>query len=212
LAGKTFCEFAVVDSVFDSNDGDDTHLVSVTLKDTGVALPRIPLASLASGWFVLPRAGDTVLVLFPRGSLESAVVFGQVYSEKRRPPEAKAEEAVIVWPGDSDDNEKNAIDIRLSADGSTRSFTLNLGGEKDAQVKVTDGEITLTAGGIVFTLKHSSSLDGTAELAAGGTTLTLKQDGDCTIESAGALTLKGASVKIEGDTEVTINGQTVAIN
>jgi hypothetical protein len=40
----------------------------------------------------------------------------------------------------------------------------------------------------------------------------LAQDGDLTIQATGALNLKATTIKIEGDTSVTINGQTVGIN
>jgi phage baseplate assembly protein gpV len=212
MAAKTWCELGVVDSVFDKGDGDDAHSVSVTLKDSGIALPRIPLASGCSGMFVLPRQGDVVLIMMPRGDIASAVAMGQVYSEKRRPPQGGVEEAVLVWPGDSDDPDKKAIDIRISADGSKRRCTVRCGGDKDATFTVSDGSITLVAGGVKVEVGHGSSSDGKVEITAGGTSLIVKQDGDCTVQSAGTLTLKGASVKIEGDTDVTINGQTVGIN
>jgi phage baseplate assembly protein gpV len=212
MKGRTFCEFGMVDSVFDKGSGDDAHSVSVTLKDSGLALPRIPLASGCSGMSVLPRQGDLVLVVMPRGDLSSAVALSQVYSEKRRPPQGTADEAVLVWPGDTDDADNKAIDLRISSDGTTRSFTIKLGGNKDATFTVSDGSITLKAGGVQVAVTHSSSSDGQVEISAGGTTITAKQDGDCTVQSAGTLKLKGASVKIEGDTDVTINGQTVGIN
>ncbi len=212
MAAKTWCELGVVDSTFDKSDGNDAHSVSVTLKDSGVVLPRIPLASVCSGMSALPRQGDVVPVIMPRGDLTSAVAIGQVYTEKRRPPEGGVEEAVLVWPGDSDDPDNKAVDIRISADGSARSVTVRLGGNKDATITVSDGSITLVAGGAQIAVSHSSSSDGAVEISAGQTSLTIKQDGDCTVQSAGTLTLKGASVKIEGDADVAINGQTVGIN
>lgn len=209
---RTFCELGVVTSSFDGGSGADSHSVSVTLKDSGLAINRIPLVSLVSGMAAVPRPGDVVLVLAPRGDLSSAVAFGQIYSDERRPPDFRAHEAVLIWPGDADDPATDAVDVRVSADGSARSLCVSLGGDKDARFCIRDGEIELMAGGVQVRLSHSSASDGTIEVAAGGTTIELSQDGDLKIESAGALTLKAASIKIEGDTQVSINGQTVGIN
>jgi uncharacterized protein involved in type VI secretion and phage assembly len=212
VARRSWCEFAVVTSNFDDGDGDDSHTVNVKLKDSGVSIPRAPVASFATGAAALPRQGDVVLVAFPRGDLASAVVIGQVYSDQRRPPVFTRDEVAMVWPGDVSDRDKDAVELRIKADGSSRSLTVALGGDKDAKLTVSDGTIQLLAGGIDITLTHSSSSDGTASIAGGGTKITLAQDGDLTIESAGALKLKATSIKIEGDTSVTINGQTVGIN
>ena len=77
---------------------------------------------------------------------------------------------------------------------------------------ISDGLIRCDAGGVQLKLSHSSSSDGKAEISAGGTKIQLAQDGDLTIEAVGELKLKATTVKIEGDTQVTINGQIVGIN
>lgn len=209
---RPYVELGVVTSNFDSDDGDDAHSVSVKLKDSGLAISKIPLASTVSGNAALPRQGDVVLVLMPRGDLSSAIAVAQVYSDERRPPRFTRDEAVLVWPGDSDDPENKAVDIRVFSNGSERSVTVTLGGDKDAALKVENGSISFTAGGVQMTLGHSSGSDGKVEISAGGTKIELAQDGDLKVESAGSLILKATSIKIEGDTEVKINGQTVGIN
>jgi phage baseplate assembly protein gpV len=207
-----YCELGVVTSNFDDDDGSDSHSVSVKLKDSGLAINRIPLASTISGMAALPRQGDVVLVLMPRGDLSSAIAIGQVYSDERRPPTFTRDEAALVWPGDVEDPEKEAVDIRVFSDGSKRSFTVALGGDKDALMSVSDGSIDLTAGGVQLKISHSSDSDGTVDVTAGGTKISVAQDGDLSIEAAGTLKLKAPTIKIEGDTEVKINGQTVDIN
>jgi len=209
---RPWCEFAVVTSNFDDGDGPDSHTVSVTLKDSGVSIPRIPVASFATGAASLPRQGDVVLVAMPRGDLASAVVIGQVYSDQRRPPVFTRDEVALVWPGDTDDPDNKAVDFRITADGSSRSLTITLGGDKDAKLTVTDGTIQLLAGGVEVKVTHSSSSDGAISIAAGGSKMEVAQDGDIKIEAAGTLQLKAPSIKIEGDSSVTINGQTVGIN
>lgn len=209
---RPICELAVVTSNFDDADGPDSHTVSVEMKDTGLTLPRVPVMSGLTGAAALPRQGDLVLVLLPRGDLTSAVVLGPVYSDERRPPVHSRDEAVLVWPGDADDPEAEAVDIRVLADGSSRAVTVALGGDKDALLTVEDGAVSLTAGGATARVSHSSGSDGVVELAAGGTRVELKQDGDLTIESTAKLVLKASSVEIEGQASVKINGQIVEVN
>ena len=209
---RPVCELAVVTSNFDDADGPDSHTVSVEFKDTGLALPRVPVMSGITGAAALPRQGDLVLVLLPRGDLSSAVVLGPVYSDDRRPPVHSRDEVALVWPGDADDAEADAVDMRVLADGSKRAVTVMLGGDKDAKLSIEDGAISLTAGGATAKFSHSSGSDGVAELAAGGTRIELKQDGDLTIESATKLVLKATSVEMEGQSQIKINGQIVEIN
>ena len=209
---RPVCELAVVTSNFDDADGPDSHTVSVEFKDTGLALPRVPVMSGLTGAAALPRQGDLVLVLLPRGDLTSAVVIGPVYSDQRRPPAHSRDEVALVWPGDAGDPEAEAVNLRVLADGSKRAVTIALGGDKDAMLSIEDGAISLTAGGATVKLSHSSGSDGVVELAAGGTRIELKQDGDLTVESATKLVLKATNVEIEGQAQVKVNGQIVEIN
>ena len=139
-------------------------------------------------------------------------MLGPVYSDVRRPPVHSRDEVALVWPGDAEDPESEAVDIRASANGSERAVTVALGGDRNALLSVSDGQIELAAGGAVATIRHSSGSDGTVSLAAGGTSLELKQDGDLTIESATKLVLKAPEITIEGQASVKVNGQIVEIN
>lgn len=206
------CELAVVTSGFDDADGPDSHTVSVQFKDTGLTLTRVPVACGITGAAALPRQGDVVLVLLPRGDLSSAVVVGPVYSDERRPPVFSRDEVALIWPGDTDDPDAEAVDIRIRSDGSERAVVVKLGGDKDATLTIEDGAISLVAGGVSARFQHSSGSDGTVEVAAGGTRMEMKQDGDLSVEAAGVLSLKGRSIEIEGQTQVKVNGQTVEIN
>jgi phage baseplate assembly protein gpV len=212
LAKRSFCELAVVTSSFPGSDENDGQTVSIQLKDSGLAIPRVPVAVGLTGLGALPREGDVVVVLFPRGELASPIVVAQVYSDQRRPPTFERDEVKLVWPGEVDDPEAKAVQVSIKVVDGERTMSVTLGGDKDASVTVTEGKLTLVAGGVKFELSHSSDTDGRVELSAGGTKVVLEQDGDLSLETSGTLKLKGAEVTIEGDTSVKVNGQTVEIN
>lgn len=206
------CELAVVTSVFDGEDGDDTLSVSVKLKDTALSIPRLPVMVGLGGMAALPRVGDVVVVLFPRGDLASAVVIGQIYSDQRRPPEFVRDEIKLSWPGDAEDPDTDAVSVSVIGTSGERAVEVALGGDSDAKVVIKEGEISLLAGGVQVKLAHGSSSDGTIEVSGGGTSITLAQDGDLTLESKGILTIKANKIALEADTQLKVNGQTVEIN
>src|SRR5262245_45927 len=74
-------ELGVVSSVFPkADDGSDgNHEVNVTLRGSGLELQRAPVTVGRAGWSALPRQGDTVVVAFLDGDLNSPVVLGTVY-------------------------------------------------------------------------------------------------------------------------------------
>ena len=204
---RTFCELAVVTSVFDDSSGDDSHTASVQLKDSGLALRNLPVASWATGLACLPRVGDVVLVLFPRGSLVSGIVFGQVYSDERRPPKFTKDEIALVWP---EAREDRAV-IRLDGTDDPK-IHMGAGGDGEVSIEMKKGEIRVAASGVVLRLSYGGDSDGIVALEAGGTKIELKQDGDLTVTAAGKLTLRGAQISIEADGPVKVNGATVELN
>lgn len=204
---RTFCELAIVTSVFDHAAGADSHTVSVNLKDTGLALDRLPVATGATGLACLPRVGDVVLVLFPRGSLASGIVAGQVYSDQRRPPAFKRDEIALLWPEGAEDR----VALRLDG-GEEPAALLQVAGAGEVAISLKQGELRITAAGVGVTLSYGGGGDGVAVLEAGGTRVELKQDGDLGITAAGRLTLKAAEIRIEADGPVRINGATLDLN
>jgi phage baseplate assembly protein gpV len=204
---RTFCELAVVTSVFDDSSGDDSHTVSVKLKDSGLALRNLPVAAWATGLACLPRVGDVVLVLFPRGSLVSGIVFGQVYSDERRPPQFTKDEVALVWPEGQEDR---AV-LRLDGTDDPKA-RIAVGGDDEVSVELKKGQIQIVASGVALRLSYGGSSDGVVSLEAGGTKIELKQDGDLSVTASGKLTLRGAQVSIEADGPVKINGATVDLN
>jgi len=204
---RTFCELAVVTSVFDDAAGADSHTASVMLKDSGLALEHLPVAAWASGLGCLPLVGDVVLVLFARGALASGIVVATVYSDARRPPTFTKDEIALVWPGGGEDR----VALRLDG-GDEPSARLQVQSENDVAISMKKGELRIAASGVAVTLSYGGGGDGMVALEGGGTKIELKQDGDLTITAAGRLNLKGTEIRMEADGPVRINGATLELN
>lgn len=204
---RTFCELAVVTSVFDDSAGADSHTASVKLKDSGLALEHLPVAAWASGLGCLPLVGDVVLVLFARGALASGIVVATVYSDARRPPVFGKDEIALVWPGGGEDR----VALRLDG-GDEPSALLQVSSADDVAITMKKGEVRIAASGVAVRLSYGGGSDGVVALEAGGTKVELKQDGDLSISAAGRLNLKGAEIRMEADGPVRINGATLELN
>ena len=207
---RSFIEYGVVTSVFDS--GDDAQSATVQLRDSGEVLPRVPVAVAVTGLAALPRIGDVVLVAFPGAQLASPVVIAQAYSDARRPPAATADQVRLVWPGDTDDAEGAAVELVIQAGDNGRELRLGLGGDDDATLTLSPGQIELASGGVGVRLGHGSASDGTIEMVAGGTRIQLGQDGDLTIASATKVSISAPQIELEADVSVKIQGQTLELN
>lgn len=205
---RATCELGSVIAVTDGTDPDLGHSIDVRLKDSGVDLPKVPMVSGASGMALLPRIGDLVLVLFPRGDLGSAVAIGQLYSGDRRPPAFTQDQALFRFPGDKADSDEDSIELKLDV-SSGRTVTIALGGPRDTRLVMADGEITLLTGKVEVVMKEQ---DGSVRMTVGDGSIKMQDGGGITIESAGKLTLKATEIALEADARVTVKGALVELN
>jgi phage baseplate assembly protein gpV len=166
------------------------------------------MVSGASGMALLPRIGDLVLVLFPRGDLSSAVAVGQLYSGERRPPRFGRDQALFRFPGDKADSDEDCIELRLDV-ASGRTLTLALGGSRDTRIVLADGEITLTSGKVQVALREQ---DSSVAVNVGDGTVKIQDGGGIRIETAGKLSLKASEIALEADARVTVKGAMVELN
>jgi uncharacterized protein involved in type VI secretion and phage assembly len=201
----------VVTSLHGAN-GEKAHACSVQLRDSGLVLPRVPIATSVIGMAALPRQGDLVVVGFSEGDPHGAVVLGRLYSEQVEPPVHGPGEVVAVLPGDETDPEKHlALRVRTPGDGS-RALRLTLDGSVKVEVTVDDSGVRLETKDTSLELRQSGGSDGEATLKAGDASITLKQSGEVSIEATGKITLHANEIEISGDTAVKIAGTTIDLN
>lgn len=203
--------FALVKSVQGAN-GVKKYSCTVELRETGIVLPEVPIATGVIGAVSLPRENDLVLVAFPGGDLHGAVVLGRLYTEAVSPPTHGEGELVMVLPGDEESTDKR-LELRITTPGDgSRKLTLTLDGSVKVELAIDDEGIQLKAQDTQFSLKQTGSSDGKAELKAGDCKLIMDQGGDVSIEATGTLKLKASKIELSGDASIKIAGQTVELN
>lgn len=119
-----------------SSDGDDNnHECSVKLRESGIELCKVPIATPHIGQVSAPRRDDLVLVSYVGGDPNRPIVVGRLYSDQSRPPVHEADEwrveAVLSKETSMAMDKQGAVILKA---GGTK-LTL----EKDGHVKV-DGK------------------------------------------------------------------------
>jgi uncharacterized protein involved in type VI secretion and phage assembly len=193
-------------------DGEPDHACTVQLRESGIVLPRVPIATGLIGVAALPREQDLVLVVFAGGDLHAPVVVGRLYNEAVDPPKHAPGELVAWLPGGEEDEDKTLRLTVKTPDDGTRSIELVIGGDVEVKVEIDDQKIRLQAQDASITLSQSGSSDGKAELKVGDSSIVVEQGGDVTITASGKLELKANEVKVTGDSSVKVTGQTIDLN
>jgi uncharacterized protein involved in type VI secretion and phage assembly len=210
-AQHCFVSLAVVKSVHGAN-GDKYYACSVELRDTGIVLPKVPIATGLIGAVALPRENDLVVIVFAGGDLHNPVVVGRLYTEDVDPPKHGPGECAVLLPGDEASPDKR-LEFRVQTPGDgTRAINLVLDGTVKVELKIDNEGVSISTGDVKFSLKQTSASDGQAELKIGDSKILVEQSGNLTIEAGGTLTLKGAKVEISGDSSVKIAGTEVDLN
>ena len=192
-------EVGVVTQLFshESSGDKNNYECSVKLRDTGLELHRVPVATQRIGLAAIPNVGDLVLIQFVGGNLHGAVITGRLYNDVDRPPEAKAKELVYVSPD--------------AAESGVRRVYVEL--PNGNKLLVDDDKILLEVGDTQVQVKNSGDVEVKSNakvVVQSQGNVEIKSQGDMKLESGGSLSLKAQTdVKIEG-LSVSIKGQTTA--
>ena len=173
-----------------SSSGDsDNYACTVVLRDSGIVLARVPVATERIGSASIPAVGELVLVQFLNGDINAPVIVGRLYNDADRPPPNDDGQAILHLPlGASDDQ---AVHVEVHSD--TRKAIVKLGSGLDLTVQDDDPVVKVDV--------------------AGQAKLEIGKDGSIKIESQTAISIKGGSdVKIEASGQLTLKGATVNIN
>lgn len=194
----------VVTDVYPADGAAPDYAATVELRDTGLVLPRVPVAAGVLGAVAIPAVGELVVVVFMEGDYNAPVIVGRLYHPDQDPPKHAAGQIVLALPSGASDHK-----LRLKVEGDTPAIKLELpGGE--VTVTIDDKQVQLKVGEIALTVTGSGG--GRAEIAAGGAKITLKQDGDISVETQGKLKLKATEIELNGSAKVKITGAQVEVN
>jgi uncharacterized protein involved in type VI secretion and phage assembly len=208
LAELRFAELAVVEPgglhPHAAEADQDNYSCDVRLRNGGLLLRRVPVATDRVGTVAVPNEGDLVLLAFSYGDVNQPVVIGRLYADDDRPPVNRADEFVFRLPLAEPDERSVRFEIRNLRDATPpREFVVRMAPK--AELVLHDADAELRVGDTRIRLSQAGSRDGEVRIEAGRSVVTISQDGDVTVDSAGALTLKA-----EGD--VSISGANVEIS
>jgi uncharacterized protein involved in type VI secretion and phage assembly len=199
LASMRVAELGVVTETFPHADGGDSnnYECSVRVRDSGLELHRVPVATGRIGLAAIPNVDDLVLVTFVGGDVHGPVIVGRLYNDVDRPPEAKDHECVYVSPD--------------AAESGVRRASLQF--PNDNTVDLDDDKLVVALGGTTVTVNHDGDVSiessGKVLVSSGGST-EVSSEGDISLTASGGVTIKaGRDVKIEG-LSVSVKAQTTA--
>lgn len=200
-------DLGLVEAVYPHSDnGDsDNYGCDVRLKNSGLLLKRVPIATGHIGTVAIPNVGDLVLLTFDKGDVNQPIVIGRLYNDGDRPPLNNSDEVIFRLPlAEADDKTIKAAVRNIQDNSPPREILVEM--PPKITLRITDGTVRATAGKTEMTLDQPDGSGGKVTVIAGRTKITMNQDGDVTVEAAGAMTLKakrdltlqGQNVKIKG--------------
>lgn len=208
LRSVRVAELGVVEAVYphSSSSDKDNYGCDVRLKNSGLLLKRVPVATGHIGTVTIPNIDDLVLLVFDKGDVNQPLIIGRLYNDADRPPLNNPDEVIFRLPLAEADDKTIKAAIRNHQDNSPpREMIFEM--PPKITVRITDGTVRATAGKTEMKLDQSSDSGGTVTVVTGRTKITMNQDGDVTVEAAGAMTLKAAGdLSLEG-MNVSIKGK-----
>jgi phage baseplate assembly protein gpV len=204
-------ELAIVEDVHPHRDeGDaDNYGCDVVLKNSGLPLFAVPVATGHIGTAAIPNVGDLVLVAFDHGDVNQPIIVGRLYNDEDRPPLSTTDEVVFRLPLADPDDRSVLAAVRNHQDRSPpREVVVEL--PPTITLRITDGTVAVTAGSTELTLDQPGGGGGTVTVVAGRTTLRMDQDGDVTVEALGSLAFTASadlSLEAAGNVRIRAGGE-----
>ena len=208
LQSLRLSEPGTVEAVYPHTDADDSdnYGCDVRLKNSGLLLRRVPIATGHVGTAAIPNVGDLVMLQYWYGDVNQPIVVGRLYTDDDRPPLNKPNEVIFRLPLHAGDDKAIRAAIRnIEDDDPPRELLLEL--SPKVAVRVTDDTVKATAGKTEMTLDQPGSSGGVVTVVAGRTKLTMNQDGDVKVESVGAMEINAGRDLTIGAQSITIEAQ-----
>lgn len=186
-------ELAVVEEQHPhADDSDkDNYACTVALRDSGIVLKQVPVATQRIGTASIPAVGELVLVQFIGGDINAPVITGRLYNDEDRPPVNDDNQGIMHLPLDAEDSD--AVHMELLS-GDSRELVFKLGDGLELSLKDDDPVVEI-------------KVDG------GKGTIKIERDGKLTFESQSDINMTGSSnINIEASGELNLKGSVVNLN
>src|SRR5918995_1710327 len=168
-----------------AGDSDkDNYACTVRLRDSGIVLEQLPVATSRVGCVSIPAVDELVLIQFVGGDINAPIITGRLYNDEDRPPVNEDGQAITHLPLGAEDGD--AVHIELHS-GETRDLVFKLGSGIEVNVRDDDPVVEL-------------KVDG------GKATLQIDRDGAVVLESRGNVELKGSEISIEAQSQLNLKG------
>ena len=195
-------DLGVVTSVFPHSAADDrdNYECNVQLKNSGLELRKVPVATSTIGTAAIPSVEDLVLVTFVGGDVNQPIIIGRLYNGEQRPPLNKPDEMICHLPLDAADEEALKLALRSGGDHDPkRQVELQMGPKLTLRLTDDDPLVLLETENLKLQIPAAGDvkIEGQGKLqitAPGG--LDLKSDGSINIEAGGAMKLAGATIDL----------------
>jgi len=212
LSRVRVADLGVVEAVHPHKAGDDidNYGCDVRLKNSGLLLKRVPVATNHIGTVAIPNIDDLVLLVYEQGDVNQPIIMARLYNESDRPPLNNPNEIISHLPLAAPDDKAIRTAIRNIGENSPpREMIIEM--PPKITVQINDGTVRVTAGKTEMKLDQPGGSGGTVTVMAGSTKITMNQDGDVTVEAAGAMALKAkGDLSIEGK-NVSVKGLNVNV-
>jgi uncharacterized protein involved in type VI secretion and phage assembly len=174
----------------------DNYACTVRLRDTGIVLSKVPVATGRLGTVAIPPVGAMVLVQFIGGDINAPVVVNSLYSdEERSPPSVDGE---LAWNLPHDSSADDAITLTIKTVGD-KSAKFALGSAVTIELQEADPVVTIDVGGnasIKIDSDGTVSIESARTLKVKANEISMAADGNMKIEAGGKLDLKGSVVNL----------------
>ena len=173
-----------------SDSDKDNYACTVQLRDSGIVLKQVPVATQRIGSVSVPAVGDMVLVQFVGGDINAPIITGSLYNDEDRPPINDDGQAILHLPLNAGDDD--AVHIELHS-GDRRELIVKVGSGVSVNIRDDDPVVEL-------------------DVDSGKASLKIARDGTVTLTSGSAINVEGSEINIEATGELNLKGATVNIN
>jgi uncharacterized protein involved in type VI secretion and phage assembly len=195
----------VVTDIYPADGATPDYAATVEMRDSGLVLPRVPVATGVLGAVAIPAVGELVVIVFMDGDYNAPVIVGRLYHPDQDPPKHADGQIVLALPSGASDPK-----LRLDVEGDKPSIKLELP-DSELTITIAEKKVEIKVGEMAVSVLGSGG--GRAEIAAGGSKITLKKDGDITISAtSGKLKLEANEIELSGSAKVKISGAQVEVN